>query len=376
MFTKNQTSFIELVEEKFGKEYVISRQEVLNIQKENNIGYPAWLMTDDYRVGRGMFKVPSFNFTEDDVVMENIVPMKKHTPVESSQENLIPERDSNFEKFGFYSDLKSIIKSNKYFPTFITGQSGTGKSFLVEQVCAELKRECIRVNFSIETDEVALLGGPTLVNGNIVHTEGPIISCLRNGYILLLDELDRANQQNLLIINGILEGKGYYNPRTGEYIKAKEGFNVISTANTKGFGSDDGKYLAQIMDTAFLERFFVTFEQPYPTEKTEMKILGHHLDDVDFIEKLVKWASVIRKTNENGGVDEIISTRRLVHIAETYNVFKNKLKAIELCCSRYETHVKDSFIDLYKKVDANLIIDENGDVVSEVKQNGGFHPEF
>lgn len=368
MFSAAQKSFIELVEAKFGKEYVISRNEINELHSENKgfLSYPSWLVQEPYKVKRGMFRVPSFDFVPSETVIENVIPMKKTVVNSSVRSSLIPEKDPNFEKFGFYNDLKSIIKSKKFYPIFISGLSGIGKTFLVEQVCAELKRECIRVNFSVETDQTEILGGPSLVDGNIVQTEGPVIECLRNGYVLLLDEIDRAQQNNLLILNGILEGRGYYNPRTGEYIKAKEGFTVIATANTKGYGDESGKYLSQIMDTAFLERFIVTFEQPYPTEKVENKILSHYIDDSDFVEKLVKWSNVIRKTYDNGGIDEIISTRRLVHIAETFNIFGNKIKAIDLCCSRYETHIKEAFLDLYSKIDSGIEIDENGEIVSEV----------
>lgn len=373
MLSEIQKSFVKLVEEKFGTGYPISRKEINSIYLENKdkIKYPSWLVTDQYKLSRGVFKMPLLN---NESIVENIIPMKKTVVENKINASLIPEKDPNFEKFGFYSDLKSILKSKKFYPIFISGLSGIGKTFLVEQVCAELKRECVRVNFSVETDSVDLLGGPTLVDGNIVHTEGPVIQCLRRGAVLLMDEADRANPNNLLILNGVLEGRGYYNPKTGEYIKATEGFNVIVTANTKGYGSEDGKYLSQIMDSAFLERFIVTFEQPFPTEKVEEKILAHHLEDSDFIEKLVKWASVIRKTYSNGGIDEIISTRRLVHIAETYNIFGNKIKAIDLCCSRYETHVKDAFLDLYSKIDSGVEVDENGGIVSgEQKQLESFY---
>lgn len=360
----------------FGQDYTISRKEIDEVLNSTNekIPYPHWLTSDDYRVSRGYFKVPSLETPIS--VIENVVPMKKPTTQPVHSEYLVPERDTNFEKYGFYNDLKNIIKSKRFYPIFISGPSGIGKTFLVEQVCAELKRECIRVNFSIETDQTDLIGGPTLVDGNITYSEGPVITCLRNGYVLLLDEIDRGNQQNLLILNGILEGKGYFNPKTGEFIKAKEGFNVITTANTKGFGSDDGKYLSQIMDSAFLERFCVTFEQPFPSEKVEMKILSHHMDDSDFIEKLIKWARVIRTTYNNGGIDEFISTRRLVHIAETYSIFNNKIKSIELCCSRYETHVKESFIDLYSKIDSGVSVDESGNIIEELEKSPEIEPNF
>ena len=362
MFNQAQITFIKLVEAKFDKGYVISRKEINEIYQENkdNISFPNWLFKEPFKLKRGVFQMP---LLENDFI-ENVIPMKKNI-VNEYHASLIPEKDPNFEKFGFYNDLKSIIKSNKFYPIFISGLSGIGKTFLVEQVCAELMRECVRINFSIETDKSDLIGSQTLVNGNIEYHEGPVLKAMREGSILLLDELDRSNPNNCLILNSIMEGRQFYNTYTRELIKAKEGFNVIATANTKGYGSDDGKYLSQILDSAFLERFYVTFEQPYPTEKVETKILSHHLDDSDFIEKLVKWSNVIRKTYDNGGIDEIISTRRLVHIAETYNIFKNKIKSIDLCCSRYESHIKDSFLDLYTKIDSGINIDDEGNVIDD-----------
>ena len=375
MFTRSQQHFINLIEAKFGSNYTISRQEILDIQNENDVGYPLWLTKEPFKISRGMFKVPS---NKNPAIIENVVPMKKPTIEPVRSEYLVPERDPNFEKYGFYNDLKNIIKSKRFYPIFISGPSGIGKTFLVEQVCAELKRECIRVNFSIETDQTDLIGGPTLVDGNITYSEGPVITCLRNGYVLLLDEIDRSNANNILILNGILEGRGFYNPKTGEFIKAKEGFNIITTANSKGYGDESGKYLSQILDSAFLERFPITLEQEFPSDKVETKILKHHSQDEDFVDKLVKWARVIRKTYENGGIDEIISTRRLVHICEAHVIFGDKLKAINLCVSRFESHTKDAFVDLYTKIDANALnLDDDGNVVeSEYKEEAKQFPNF
>jgi hypothetical protein len=375
MFTRSQQHFINLIEAKFGSNYTISRQEILDIQNENDVGYPLWLTKEPFKISRGMFKVPS---NKNPAIIENVVPMKKPTIEPVRSEYLVPERDPNFEKYGFYNDLKNIIKSKRFYPIFISGPSGIGKTFLVEQVCAELKRECIRVNFSIETDQTDLIGGPTLVDGNITYSEGPVITCLRNGYVLLLDEIDRSNANNILILNGILEGRGFYNPKTGEFIKAKEGFNIITTANSKGYGDESGKYLSQILDSAFLERFPITLEQEFPSDKVETKILKHHSQDEDFVDKLVKWARVIRKTYENGGIDEIISTRRLVHICEAHVIFGDKLKAINLCVSRFESHTKEAFVDLYTKIDANALnLDDDGNVVeSEYKEEEKQFPNF
>jgi MoxR-like ATPase len=255
--------------------------------------------------------------------------------------------------FGFFKDLRSIIKSGKFYPVFVTGLSGNGKTLMAEQVCAELKRECIRINISIETDESDLLGGPTMVNGNVVNRDGPVITAMKRGAILLLDEVDRGSNK-LMCLQGILEGKPYFNKKSGELVYPKDGFNVIATANTKGRGSEEGRYLSQILDDAFLERFPITVEQDYPDMKTEKKILKPLIDDEDFVNRLAQWADIVRQSFNQGAVDEIISTRRLVHIANAYGIFKDRVKAIELCVSRFDSETKTAFIDLYTKVDAKV----------------------
>jgi MoxR-like ATPase len=218
-------------------------------------------------------------------------------------------------------------------------------------VCATLKRECIRVNISIETDESDLLGGPTLVDGNVVNRDGPVILAMKRGAVLLIDEVDRGSNK-LMCLQGILEGKPYFNKKNGEMVYPANGFNVVATANTKGRGSDEGKYLSQILDDAFLERFPITVEQEYPDIKTEKKILTPLIEDKEFVELLVQWADVIRKSFDENAVDEIISTRRLVHIAKAYTIFGDRMKAIELCVARFDTETKMSFLDLYTKIDA------------------------
>jgi cobaltochelatase CobS len=253
--------------------------------------------------------------------------------------------------FGFYRDLKNILKSKAFYPVFITGLSGNGKTLMVEQTCADLKRECIRVNISVETDETDLIGGPTLVNGNVVNRDGPVLIAMKRGAVLLIDEVDRGSSK-LMCLQGILEGKPYYNKKSGEVIYPKDGFNIVATANTKGRGSDEGTYLSQILDDAFLERFPITVEQEYPAVSIEKKILAPLIDDETFIDNLIKWADVIRQTYEEGGVSEIISTRRLVHIAKAYKIFGEKMKAIELCVARFDEDTKMSFLDLYTKIDA------------------------
>jgi MoxR-like ATPase len=265
----------------------------------------------------------------------------------------IPKKFEGFVPFGFYKDLTKIVDSKQFFPVFITGMSGNGKTLMVEQVCATAKRECIRVNISVETDETDLIGSNTLVDGNVVYRDGPVITAMKRGAILLIDEVDRGSNK-LMCLQGILEGKPYFNKKSGEYVHPKEGFNVVATANTKGRGSEEGRYLSQILDDAFLERFVLTVEQEYPTDKIELKILKPLLNDDEFAENLVKWADVIRKTFAEGGIDEIISTRRLVHIAKTYTVFNDREKAIKLCVNRFDQETKESFMDLYSKVDVKV----------------------
>jgi len=265
----------------------------------------------------------------------------------------IPRKHPDYVPFGFYKDLTNIVKSNLFYPVFVTGLSGNGKTLMVEQVCATLQRECIRVNISIETDETDLLGGPTLIDGNVVNRDGPVITAMKRGAILLIDEVDRGSNK-LMCLQGILEGKPYYNKKNGEMVYPKNGFNVIATANTKGRGSEEGRYLSQILDDAFLERFPITVEQEYPDVKTEKKILSPLIADQDFVEKLTQWADIVRQSFDQGAVDEIISTRRLVHIAKAFKIFGDRMKAIELCVARFDTDTKMAFLDLYSKVDAKV----------------------
>ena len=273
-------------------------------------------------------------------------------PSVTSAVNYIPEKDDSFVQFGNFQSLKKIIASRKFYPTFITGLSGNGKTLSVEQVCSATKRELIRVNITIETDEDDLIGGFRLVDGDTVWHNGPVIEALERGAVLLLDEIDLASNK-ILCLQSVLEGKGVFLKKIGKYIRPAEGFNVIATANTKGKGSDDGRFVGtNILNEAFLERFPVTFEQDYPAASIETKILMNVGADSDFAENLVKWAGVIRKTFFDGGVDEVITTRRLVHIVQAYQIFGDRLDAITKCVNRFDDDTKQSFLDLYTKVDA------------------------
>ena len=309
----------------------------------------------DYKVGRG-----KWNLTIQEKLEQNYQAPPAMPAVE---QNLIPQKDDSFVKFGNFTDIKKIIQSRLFYPTFITGLSGNGKTFSVEQACAQLDRELIRVNITIETDEDDLIGGFRLVNGETVWHSGPVIDALQRGAILLLDEIDLASNK-ILCLQSILEGNGMFLKKIGKYVKPAKGFNVIATANTKGKGSDDGRFIGtNVLNEAFLERFPVTFEQYYPTPAQEKNILMKLSDDSDFCGRLVDWADIIRKTFYDGGIDEIISTRRLVHIIRAYSIFGNKAKAIDVCTARFDDETKQAFLELYDKVDADFQMPVTEDVV-------------
>ena len=279
------------------------------------------------------------------------------------EQNLIPIKDENFVPFGNFTDVKKIIKSGIFYPTFITGLSGNGKTFSVEQACADLNRELIRVNITIETDEDDLIGGFRLVDGNTVWHNGPVVEALERGAVLLLDEVDLASNK-ILCLQSVLEGKGLFLKKTGRYVQPAKGFTIVATANTKGKGSDDGRFIGtNVLNEAFLERFALTFEQEYPTPAIESKILvrvaasvGKH--DEEFCTNLANWADIIRKTFKDGGIDEVISTRRLVHIIRAYAIWNDRMKAIKVCVNRFDEETKQSFIELYDKIDADVNTDE------------------
>jgi hypothetical protein len=290
------------------------------------------------------------------------------------EQNLIPDKDDTFVKFGNFNDVKKIIQSRLFYPTFITGLSGNGKTFSVEQACAQLKRELIRVNITIETDEDDLIGGFRLVNGETVWHNGPVIEALERGAVLLLDEIDLASNK-ILCLQSILEGKGVFLKKIGRFVKPADGFNVIATANTKGKGSDDGRFVGtNVLNEAFLERFCVTFEQPYPASTIEVRILqgvAKHLGltEIDeFCKRLADWGDVIRKTFYDGGIDEIISTRRLVHIIRAYSIFGNKAKAIQVCINRFDDETKTAFLELYDKIDADFKVEDATEAPSNLDE--------
>ena len=279
-------------------------------------------------------------------------------------QNLVPSKDPNFVPFGNFSDVKKIINSKLFYPTFITGLSGNGKTLGVEQACAQLNRELIRVNITIETDEDDLIGGFRLVNGQTAWHNGPVVEALERGAVLLLDEVDLASNK-ILCLQSILEGKGVFLKKIGRYVKRAPGFNVIATANTKGKGSDDGRFIGtNVLNEAFLERFALTFEQDYPSVKTEQKILEKVAGnlgalDEEFCVHLANWSDIIRRTFKDGGIDEVISTRRLVHVIRAFAIWQDRMKAIKLCINRFDDETKQSFLDLYDKIDAEVDQEES-----------------
>ena len=276
-----------------------------------------------------------------------------------NDEIFVPDADPTYVPWGHFKDVESIIRSGIFYPTYVSGLSGNGKTLMIEQACARLGREYVRVQITPETDEDDLIGGFRLINGETVFNKGPVIKAMERGAILLIDEIDRGSNK-IMALQGVMEGKPVLIKKTGEMVRPAPGFNIFATANTKGQGSDDGKFIAAtIIDEAFLERFTITMEQPYATLATERKILVKHMEkfgkvDKDFAQNLVVWSETIRKTFDDGGVDEVISTRRLCHIVQSFAIFEDKMKAIELCISRFDTDTKEAFLDLYTKVDAEV----------------------
>ena len=378
-----QTAQVEALYKKYGRTE-ISRSEINDFVKSGEISNPSWLKNKNYLVSRGVYSLPiagnDFSPTLTDVPL---VPEEPKEPVVAKAAfvvssligNIVPDKDPVFVPWGYFKDIKKIVSSKAFYPIFVTGLSGNGKTMNVSQACAAANRECIRVNITIETDEDDLLGGYRLQDGQTVWQDGPVIEAMKRGALLLLDEIDLASNK-IMCLQPILEGNGVFLKKINQFVKPAKGFNVIATANTKGQGSDDGKFIGtNILNEAFLERFPITIEQAYPTNKIEEKILLNVMSDKkltstvdsEFASSLVTWADIIRKTYYEGGVDELISTRRLVHIVEAFSIFKNKMKAIEMCTNRFDLDTKTSFLDLYTKIDGGEDVSSwlNDDFVPE-----------
>jgi len=352
----NDAQLIESIKELYGTE--ITSGDLRGFCASRSLNYQTVSnKLSQYKTSRGKWnlEVTQERVEEIERSFQNVAVLPEH------HQNLIPDKDDTFVKFGSFADVKKILQSRLFYPTFITGLSGNGKTFSVEQACAQLKRELIRVNITIETDEDDLIGGFRLVNGETAWHNGPVIEALERGAVLLLDEVDLASNK-ILCLQSILEGKGVFLKKIGRFIKPSPGFNVIATANTKGKGSEDGRFIGtNVLNEAFLERFCVTFEQPYPAPAIEQKILeGIALDlgveDRDFCKRLCDWSDVIRKTFYDGGIEEIISTRRLVHIVRAYSIFSDKAKAIQVCINRFDDETKTAFLELYDKIDVDFVM--------------------
>ena len=381
---EKKQAFIDACMDKFDADsngdHILTIDQLKDVASTFGMKYaPQWIVKNPVnKVGKGLFKLPALGEVVSVHASRLVQAAEQYEPTPQTEKidntetkteaayvvssltgNIVPEKDPNFVTFGDYTSVKSIIASKKFYPIFITGLSGNGKTLGVTQACAERKREMIRVNITIETDEDDLLGGYRLRDGQTVWQNGPVIEAMERGAVLLLDEIDLASNK-IMCLQPILEGNGVFVKKINKFVKPALGFTVVATANTKGKGSEDGQFIGtNVLNEAFLERFPITFEQKYPSVKIETKIISKMLEtenakDDDYASNLVNWADIIRKTYQEGGVDEIISTRRLVHIAKAYSIFKNKLKAVEVCTNRFDDDTKQSFIDLYTKIDSGV----------------------
>ena len=382
--TPKKQLFVDTAAEMFGDGAVITNAQVKESAAKAKIGFPGWFRKD-YSIGPNAYKLPSENAAPVAPVVA-AAPVSEEASVVNliatnmEKQNLVPAKFEGFVSWGNFSLIEKVVKSGMFYPIFITGLSGNGKTLMVEQVCAKLKKELIRVNITIETDEDDLLGGFRLVSGETKFVPGPVIEAMERGCTLLLDECDLGSNK-LLALQPVLEGKGVYLKKINKWVTPKDGFNVMATANTKGKGSDDGRFIGtNILNEAFLERFAITMEQPYASPAVETKIvLGamkkYGAEDNEFAKNLVTWAEVIRKTFYDGGVDEVISTRRLDHIVKAFAIFSDKMQSIELCVARFDEDTKASFLDLYTKIDAGVDVEgkdvdaENDKILDEVSED-------
>jgi|TARA_R100000234_G_C5000339_1_gene180047 MoxR-like ATPase len=380
MLTPKKQEFVNAMSKEYGEGAVVSRFEINEFASKNGFNNPSWLKKPQYKCGHGKYQLPTEESEVTQVVSKPIQPVQ--TPEQTSVnlianafevQNLVPSKFEGFVPWGHYNTIKQISKSGMFYPVFVTGLSGNGKTLMIEQIHAELKKELIRVNITIETDEDDLLGGFRLVNGETKFVPGPVIDAMERGCTLLLDECDLGSNK-LMCLQPVLEGKGVYLKKVNKWVTPKQGFNVMATANTKGKGSEDGRFIGtNVLNEAFLERFAITIEQPYADKKVESKIVIGSMNkygkvDEKFAENLVTWAEVIRKTFYEGGVDEIISTRRLDHVVKAYSIFKDKVKAIDLCVARFDDDTKESFLNLYSKIDAGVDVSAPA-VENEVEQD-------
>ena len=354
---------------------IVTTGQIKAAAKKIGSSSTKWLRSMELKVSYGKYQLPETVAGTPPTKTQTVSKVVEETSIDISlEQNLVPAKDPNFVKFGFYNDLKTIVGSKMFYPVFITGLSGNGKTHGAQQVCAALKRECITIPITVETDESDLLGDKTLVDGNIRFVPGPVVRAMETGAVLILDEIDLASNK-IMCLQSIIDGKGVFLKKDNRFVIPKKGFTVIATANTKGKGSDDGRFIGtNILNEAFLERFPVTMEQPYPTTATEKKIVLGSMEkygkvDEEYADRLVTWAEVIRKSFYDGAVDELISTRRLDHIVKAFAIFGDRMKAIELCVNRFDEDTKASFMDLYSKVDEDVKVPMGLEEVSEKEES-------
>ena len=397
--TPARKKFVEVAQAEFGEGGVLSKQQVTDIKEKYSLGWPSWFVRSPYKVDRGMYKLPTMDGNLDidvsipavseSVVAENTtVSLATHATAarvesaemvtnviefpQNSTESYVPFKVEGYVKFGHYNDVKTIKKSGQFYPIFITGLSGNGKTMMIEQIHAELKKELFRVNITIETDEDDLIGHYALVDGRTVWQDGPVTMAMERGATLLLDEVDLASNK-IMCLQPVLEGNPLLIKKEGRIVRPKAGFTVMATANTKGKGSEDGRFIGtNILNEAFLERFPITMEQEYPSMSVEKKIVTKLMTnlgclDEEYAGKLVDWADLIRKTFYDGGVDEIIATRRLVHIIHAFAIFKDRMKAIQMCTARFDEQTKETFMDLYSKLDETVSVPSDEEEESSEK---------
>ena len=380
-FSPQKQKFIDSATDMFGAGSVLTNQQVVDASKAASIPKAGWFKKQ-FKVGYNKFKLPGETApsTIINTPTENTASMSL-IATNMEKQNLVPSTFEGFVPWGHFKDIKQIVKSGLFYPIFVTGLSGNGKTLMIEQVHADMNKELIRVNITIETDEDDLLGGFRLVNGETKFVPGPVIEAMEKGCTLLLDECDLGSNK-LMCLQPVLEGKGVYLKKVNKWITPKEGFNVMATANTKGKGSEDGRFIGtNILNEAFLERFAVTIEQPYAAASVEKKIVLGSMKkygtvDEDFATNLVTWSEVIRKTFYDGGVDELISTRRLDHIVKAFAIFKDKMKSIEMCVARFDDDTKESFMDLYTKIDAGVNPLEETTEIPTVETTEDEEPNF
>ena len=362
--------FVDTAAEMFGDGSIISKQNVREAAEKAGVPFPTWFMKPEFKAHYGSYKLPFEGGPVAAAVENTETACVNLVATNMEKQNLVPALFEGFVAWGNFSKIEKVVKSGLFYPIFVTGLSGNGKTLMIEQVHAKLKKELIRVNITIETDEDDLLGGFRLVNGETKFVPGPVIEAMERGCTLLLDECDLGSNK-LLALQPVLEGHGVYLKKVNRWVKPAQGFNVMATANTKGKGSEDGRFIGtNILNDAVLERFAITMEQPYATAATEKKIVVNSMKkygkvDEDFAINLITWAEVIRKTFYDGGVDEVISTRRLDHIVKAYAIFGDKMEAIELCVARFDEDTKESFLDLYSKIDAGVITSEEEELSKE-----------